>query len=178
MESIEIWKDIEGYEGLYQVSSMGRVVSLHPHSSKSIRKKVISYTNVHGYQRVDLHKKGERRGRFLVHRLVALAFIPNPENKPEINHKDGNKGNNSFLNLEWCTRKENMVHATKYGANSTTKAVEKNKIPVSQYDTLGNFIMTYSSCKDAQNMTGATNISSCLSGKRKTSGGYIWRHAE
>lgn len=106
----EIWRDIDGYEGLYQVSNLGNVLSLHPHRSKKEKPKIISHDNIHGYHRVELHANGNKT-KFLVHRLVADMFLPNPDNKSEVNHKDGNKDNNTVDNLEWCTHRENMKHA-------------------------------------------------------------------
>ena len=103
MKSMEIFKDIEGYEGLYMISSWGRVKRIRDNSflNPEITKK--------GYLRVSLYKNKTRK-HFKIHRLVAFAFIDNADNKPQINHKDGNKINNSFTNLEWCTDEENKEH--------------------------------------------------------------------
>ena len=112
----EIWKDIKGYEGLYQISNTGKIKSLERykdnHSKKQlvkekIRKQIISKT---GYYTCMLTKNGNLK-LFKVHRIVAEAFIPNPNNYPIINHIDGNKLNNNVSNLEWCTRSENQKHA-------------------------------------------------------------------
>lgn len=104
----EVWKDIIGYEGLYQVSNLGRVKSLK-HSEEWFLKYRL---NKKGYASVVLFKGTvSSKKQFMVHRLVADAFIPNPENKPQINHKDGNKLNNSVENLEWVTNYENCIHA-------------------------------------------------------------------
>ena len=117
----EVWKDITGYEGLYQVSNLGFVRSLHPHSCKIVNPTILKGDDVHGYPRVELHRR-RTKTKHLVHRLVAVAFIPNPDNKPEVNHKDGKKDNNCVDNLEWCTRKENMKHAYDNGLVSMEKA--------------------------------------------------------
>lgn len=117
---MEIWKDIEGYEGSYQISNMGNV--------KSLSKKWISgnnniirnhgdillkqSNNARGYRHVILSKNSKHR-TLTIHQLMARAFIPNPENKLFVNHKDGNKKNNILENLEWCTNDENMKHAVK-----------------------------------------------------------------
>lgn len=100
---MEIWKDIDGFEGKYQVSSWGRVRN----KSGII---VHATLNKKGYLRVWLYKKGKYL-KPRVHRLVATAFIPNPYNLPQVNHKDGNKQNNSYTNLEWVTNRQNQEHA-------------------------------------------------------------------
>ncbi len=98
----EIWKDIDGFDGRYQVSSWGNI--------RNVRGIMKPYRNKKGYLKIDLCKDGERYKK-RVNRLVAEAFIPNPYNLPQVNHKDGNKENNSVSNLEWCTNKENHEHA-------------------------------------------------------------------
>ena len=106
----EIWKDIKGYEGYYQISNMGRVKGLkRKFIHNEYIKKMYYYDN--SYVRVSLRKKSKPK-TFLVHRLVALAFIPNPENKKQVNHKDGNKQNNNVCNLEWVDNSTNMQHAS------------------------------------------------------------------
>ena len=101
---MERFKDIVGYEGRYQVSSWGRVYNME--TGKFVK----PYKHSKGYVRVDLYDGNGNRMHMKVHRLVAAAFIPNPDNKPQINHKDGNKRNNSFTNLEWVTDRENKDH--------------------------------------------------------------------
>lgn len=127
----EYWADVLGYEGFYKISNKGRVKSLYRLVESPIRGMVPRYSNVlkqhinpYGYLCTQLHKNGKHQN-FRIHRLIALAFIPNPENKETINHKDGNKLNNEISNLEWATRAENTRHAWK---NGLTKAVlgEKN----------------------------------------------------
>jgi len=112
----EIWKDVVGYEGYYKISSFGNLMSCDrkvqsKNNSYALKKgkiKKCAITNC--YKLAMLSKYNSEKG-FSVHRLVAIAFIPNPKNKPEVNHKDGNKLNNHFLNLEWCTRSENAIHS-------------------------------------------------------------------
>lgn len=117
----EIWKDIRGYEGLYQVSNLGRVKSLERMTSqnKHLKEKLTCLNKLsHGYNNVGLCKQGKTKA-FYVHRLVAEAFIPNPENKPQVNHIDGCKTNNKVDNLEWVTQSENMQHAYRTGLLKT-----------------------------------------------------------
>jgi hypothetical protein len=109
----EIWKDISGYEGLYQVSNLGRIKSLNrinlaERKLKGRIRKVFDIGD--GYIQVVLRKNNKPK-HLMVHRLVGIAFIKNPQNKPQINHIDSNKSNNIALNLEWCTASENQIHA-------------------------------------------------------------------
>ena len=175
----EIWKDIIGYEGLYQISSLGRVKSLPrswsfkhwqdgsiitPTSKERLLKPHVSKR---GYYIVALSKgKGHIKN---IHRLIAQAFIPNPKNLKVINHKDGNKLNNSIDNLEWCTQKENMQHAFNIGLVNTKK-------PVLQYDINGNYITTWDSAREAKKALKIKNIEKCCYRERKHAGNYIWRH--
>ena len=104
----EIWKDIKDYEGLYQVSNLGRVKSLnYNHTGKE---KILKLHDTHGYYRAYLCNKG-KQFKIFVHRLVAQAFIPNPNNLPQVNHKDFNRKNNCSKNLEWITLKENVQYS-------------------------------------------------------------------
>lgn len=118
----EIWKDIPNYEGLYQASNFGRIKSLfrqeitiHPRSRKTMfrkrREKILDMKlDKDGYFKVRPCKNGKAR-TFFVHRLILLAFVPNPNSLPQINHKDGNKINNNINNLEWCNSSQNMLHS-------------------------------------------------------------------
>ena len=115
----EEWRDIAGYEGLYQVSNLGRVQSLDHFASNGnvdilYKGRVISQHSHNGYMLVHLCKKN-KVSTTSVHRLVAKAFVPNPLNKPQVNHIDGNKANNNALNLEWCSQSENVIHGVKTG---------------------------------------------------------------
>lgn len=105
---------LPGYEGLYEIDSLGNVYSIRTTSSR--RKGIIKQQdNGSGYKRVNLFDINGKARKHYVHRLVAKAFIPNPENKPNINHKDCNVKNNSVENLEWCTQSENVLHAVRLG---------------------------------------------------------------
>ena len=129
----EVWKDIEGYEGLYQVSTCGNIKSLPKIRRNGTgtyvqKERLLKPSNTStGYKKVELCKDGKRKG-FKVHRLVAIAFIPNPDNKPEVNHIDGNKINNNIDNLEWVTSSENTIHAYETGLSSNKKELDEAKV--------------------------------------------------
>jgi hypothetical protein len=129
----EIWKDIKEYEGLYQVSNMGKVKSLR--RIHGIINKILSNHLTRGYYSVKLSVNRKEKD-FNVHRLVANAFIPNPLAKPCVNHRDANKCNNEFTNLEWCTHQENMDHAS--FMNLLVKGERNHKHKLSMIDV--NFI--------------------------------------
>ena len=117
----EIWKDIKGYEGFYQISNLGRVKSLHYKNVYSNKEKVLrERDNQDGYVSVVL--KGKKH---YIHRLVAGAFVENPNQFKEVNHIDGNKRNNNAINLEWCTRSQNIIHAIEIGLLNKAKLVER-----------------------------------------------------
>lgn len=171
----EIWKDIEGYEGYYQVSNLGRVKSLRRWSGTQYynREKIIKpWLTIKGYYRVQLSRNGVYKNFFL-HRLVAEAFIPNPKNKPQVNHIDGNTKNYSISNLEWATARENVQHACDTG-------LKKNygKKAVYQYDKNYNLIKKWDCIMDVERDLGYNNsfISSVCNGKYNSAYGYIWRH--
>ena len=120
---MEIFKDIQGYEGLYQVSNYGRVKSL-----KRKKHRIIEGRLCKGYPRVRLlNSKGDWHD-ILVHRLVCTTFIENPDNKPNVNHKDFNRSNNHMSNLEWCTQAENLQHARNHGKIKMTEKGKRNRL--------------------------------------------------
>ncbi len=122
----EIWRNIEGYRNLYKVSNYGRVKSLG--NKKNRKEKIISLLKTEkGYLVAPLSKNGKSK-RFKVHRLVAIHFIPNPENKPEVNHIEGIKDDNRSWMLEWCTEEENEIHAKKLGLFMTNAKLTAEQV--------------------------------------------------
>lgn len=181
----EEWKDIQGYEGLYQISDYGRVKSLskrflvsnqygknngyRTQKSKILKPQLDKY----GYLRVTLCNNKHKLVQ--VHRLVGLAFVPNLQLLPLINHKDENKKNNVFNNLEWCTHKYNSNYGT-----SIQRRIKLQSIKVNQYDLNGKFIKQWISICEAErklNINHANIISVCQ-GKRNKAGGFIWRYSD
>lgn len=173
----EIWKEVEEYEGLYEVSNFGRVKSLARFAKHSVKgKRKVNETilkNVkdkNGYQLVNLHRNGKMK-TVKVHRLVALAFIPNPKNKPQVNHKDGVKSNNFWWNLEWATLSENRQHAYDTGLQNSDHCKKK----VAQIKD-GKILKVWESLQVAGEQLGIqkTGISACCRGRYKISGGFNW----
>lgn len=167
----EIWKEIPGYIGLYQVSSLGRIKSIprvvqFGNRKRTTPEKILKpCSNGKGYFYVELGAGTENR-RY-IHRLVAEVFIPNPDNLPEVNHKDENPANNSVSNLEWCNRSYNL----NYGSHN-----DKHCKPVDQLDNCGNIIKTWRSIKDAEDYFQVTHIWDCCTGKRNKCAGYKWKY--
>lgn len=172
----EIWKDIKEYEGLYQVSNLGRVKSFIGWTGKKYyyREKILKpQPNSNGYLRVVL-KKNDNSKTYFVHRLVAETFIPNPNNYSVVNHKDENIKNNCADNLEWCTFKYNI----NYGTLRERQAKKCGK-KILQIDKNGNLVKCWDSIREAGRTLGlhAGTISKCCNKNIycKTCGGYIWR---
>ena len=213
----EIWKDVNGYEGLYKISNLGRVKSL---GNKTTQKKEVilrPHNLRRGYKNVALYKNGIKK-EVSIHRLVAEAFIPNPYNKPYIDHINTVTDDNRVENLRWCTPKENAnnkrtlkkksesvkgdknpmygkkgILAPAYGKHLTEEhkrkisIAKKGKITnygktlmkkIDQYDINGNFIKTWESISNIEKELGilGTHISRVCKGKRKTTGGYIFKY--
>lgn len=143
----EIWKDIEGYEGLYQVSNYGQVRSLH-HEKPIILKQ---HTNIKGYKKVGLSKDGKSK-TVSVHRLVAKAFLPNPTDLPMVNHKDENPSNNIVDNLEWCDGSYNVTYATAPIRRKMTRNENRNPLKswIGKFDLMtGEIVDVFPSIEDA-----------------------------
>jgi hypothetical protein len=188
METQEIWEDVGGYEGLYKVSIFGRVKSLDRviticRNGKYIKYfqngRIIRNGNRQEYLSVTLYLQNKRT-TYNVHRLVAQAFIPNPENKRTVNHKNGIKNDNRAENLEWATYSENEKHAYNYGLKfNDIGAKDSQSIQISQYTLDGKWIRNWGSAKQVQRELGFSqgNISKCVKGhpKYKTSYGFIWQ---
>lgn len=176
--SKEEWKEIQGYEGIYEVSNFGNVRSLPRYKRGNFDSKVFiegktikQVKNNRGYYIVQLSKNNKVKN-FSVHRLVAEAFIPNPNNFPQVNHKDEDKSNNRVSNLEWMTLKRNI----NYGTRNKRMALTKGK-NVKAFDDDGNFIMGFCSMAVAEKITGINqgDISRCTLGKTEHAGGYVWK---
>ena len=165
---MEIWKDIKGYEELYQVSDLGRVRSFKSGKWQTLKNRLTP----RGYYLVTLYKDGKATNKW-VHKLVAQAFIPNPNNLPQVNHKDEDKLNNAASNLEWCTAKYNINYGE--GAKIRMKKI-KSKLskPVHCIDT----DEIYESAIEAERQTGIQHISEVCSGKRESAGGMWWEYLE
>ena len=203
----EIWKDIKNYEGLYQISNTGRVKSLKrvvPHknrwksktSKRIIEEKILKQNKtIHNYLFVQLYKNNKNQSN-RIHRLVASAFIPNSQNKPCVNHIDGNKNNCHISNLEWCTYSENSIHAFKTGLKKISnkqkerasllgkktgkinikKAIKANKKKIMCIETKE----TFNSLTEAAKAKRASMSSICMhiKGNKKytRAGGYTWKY--
>lgn len=177
----EVWKDIQGYEGKYQVSNLGNVKSLNYNRTKKERI-LTPGKKTNGYLYVTLSKNGITKN-FYVHKLVAYTFIENPENLPEVNHIDEDKTNNCVSNLEFCDRKYNINYGTRNERMLKTLKLIKSKFApkeVLQFTKDGKFVNEYPSTKEAKRNTGIyqSNIVSCCNGRRNTAGGYIWKYKE
>ena len=161
---IEIWKDVEGYEGLYQVSDLGRVKRVNTGRILKGRK------NTDGYLRVNLYKNNVSYTK-TIHRLVAEAFIPNTENKPQVNHIDENKTNNLASNLEWMTSKENNNHGTR---------TQRTSKPVKAIDIANGEWNEYCSIRECARQLGLhqQHITAVLKGRYKQTGGYTFEYAK
>ena len=170
---MEEWKDIDGYDGVYQVSSEGRVRSFQRNKCEILKCHIVGKTK---HLKIGLYKDKKRK-HYYVHKLVAKAFIPNPNNYTEINHKDENPLNNNVKNLEWCTHLYNMTYGT---CQERSRKTHLERTPsILMYDKEGVLKATFNSVVDAEKETGTphSNIIACCKGRLKTANGYVWRHS-
>ena len=172
----EQWRMIPDYEGLYMVSNLGRVKSLNYNGTGQDRiMKPTVYSG--GYFRVKLWKNKKPK-LHLVHRLVAQAFLPNPYNLPQINHKDENPANNCVDNLEWCTSKYNINYGTRIEKYRKTNTNGKKSKQIVQYSLNGEVIKVWPSSHEVERQLGFHhgNIINCCKGRQNTAYGYIWQY--
>ena len=177
----ETWKDITGYESLYQVSSHGNV--------KSLRSGRFMKPSGNTYKTVTLTRNGTQTTKY-VHRLVAEAFLENPNGCKTVNHKDENKSNNAADNLEWCTHEQNCRHSYRLHPDRLSclqselakrKRILKKSKRVAQRNLItGEVVKVYDSAREAARQTGLSqgNISSCCRGRYKKANGYIWNYLD
>lgn len=187
----EVWKDVVGYEGLYRVSNYGKVMTLgkyvathngtriHQRPSKELSQSM----NIHGYMKVMLYLNGHRK-EWAVHRIVALAFIENPENKPCVNHIDNNRANNVVENLEWCTYQENSDWSRIQGRKAMTEECRQKILatrirkPVIGTDSDGNEYY-FDKVRAVEDMGFDTkSVIDCCKGRKTHFKGFTWRYAE
>ena len=168
---MEEWRDIQGYEGKYMVSNYGRVKSLGrtvrcARGYRIVAERILKGSDDgYGYLQVNLCKDGKGKW-YLVHRLVAETFISNPQNLPEVNHKDEVRTNNCVQNLEWCSSQYNVEYS------QAKVIIGINKI--------SGLIVEFPSTREASRQLGIpnSNICACLKGRQKSAGGYVWYYAE
>ena len=171
------WKEIEGSDGKYLISDDGKVFSC-------VKNKVLkTHINNKGYERIELPIRGCVR-KYHIHRLVAEAFVENPNNYPIVNHRDENPRNNRYDNLEWCTQKYNCLYGSRM-----ERITSKRKTPsgadnsqskhVYQFDLYGNLIAEFGSCGEAARMTGSDyrSVSACCRGRLKHTNGFVFSYS-
>lgn len=181
----ERWRDVKGYEGLYQVSNLGRVKSLDHYSNhrkggvQFIKGKILKdLESGLGYRKVTLCKDGVAKSVNL-HRLIAKTFIPNPYNLPEVNHINECKWDNAVWNLEWCTVEYNRSYGNR---NNKVKQTNQRKYgkSVLLYTLDSQFVAEYYCLREAERQTGVphSHINDCCKGKYKSAGGYVWEYSK
>ena len=173
----EEWRDVAGYEGLYQVSDQGRVKSLARTDSwgRTVKERILKPNVVGGgYLGVVLYAGGKTR-MFFVHRLVCQAFHENPDNKPQVNHINEDKTDNRACNLEWCTCKQNINHGT-----AKDRSAKNRSKSVGQYTLDGELVKFWASTMEVERQAGFNhgNISKVANGKHKQAYGFIWKYVQ
>ena len=173
----EEWRDVVGYEGRYQVSSMGRVKSLERKDclGRTVKERILKpVVRGKGYLKVGLCAGGKKK-HFFVHRLVCQAFHDNPDNKPQVNHLNEDKKDNRACNLEWCTRRENCNHGTR-----NKRSAKNRSKSVGQYTLDGELVKIWPSATEAQRQVGfgQGNICQAANGKFKQVYGFTWKYVE
>ena len=181
---METWKPVVGYEGLYEVSDLGNVRSIN-WANTGVVKNLYLKPHTRGYLQVEL-AFCEKKKMFLVHRLVAEAFVPNEKNLPQVNHKDEDKTNNRADNLEWCDRSYNAKYSMDLhperakirNYDRTGKHKCRNNKKVNQFTLNGELIKTWSNSREIFTTTGMSDwsISECCRGNRKKAYGYMWSY--
>ena len=207
MEDNTVWKPIPGYEGIYEASNKGeirsfdKVITQKNGTDRTIKGRVMKQRkNNRGYHIITLNKDSVSKD-YLVHRLIAFAFLPNPDNLPQVNHIDGNKSNNCIENLEWCDQTHNMLEAYRTGLRVATppvfteedrkrmseqrkgRPIKAQQKPVMQMDLDGNDIQAFDNAADACKQLGfkdKTGIYDCCTNRRgrQTYMGYKWRYID
>lgn len=180
----EKWIQVSGYEELYSISSLGRLRAHEKVNGKgqTLSPKILKPTdNGHGY-RIFNFRKDNIPKIILIHRVVALHFVDNPDNKPYVNHKNGIKWDNRAINFEWVTKSENALHlfntlGYRVWHKGKSGIIRSNSRPVEQYDINGSLISQFPSIRIAATTTNIhfSNIHACIDGRRKIAGGFTWK---
>lgn len=178
---IEIWKDIDGYEGLYQVSNLGRVKSLYDGRHKIFREKILKPQKNKGYLFIGFHKNGQKK-QLQIHQLVGKAFVQGWFEGAVINHKDHDPSNNIYTNLEWTTQKDNSSREKSFCAEICKKLFTNGCLSkkVLQFTLDGTFIREWPSLREIKRQLPKFHIGhicDCCNGKLKSAHKYIWKYA-
>ncbi|XCH79055.1 MAG: NUMOD4 domain-containing protein [Candidatus Dehalobacter alkaniphilus] len=175
---MEQWKDVIGYEGLYQVSNLGNVRSLN-YKNMGFAQNIVPKRTNKGYLQVHFKKNGILKA-FTIHRLVAMAFIPNEQDLPQINHINENKQDNRVENLEWCTCRYNVKYSLDRWLETRSRPRKRARSEsIVQLDSSGAIVRTWDNVREIELVTkmSAWSIHQCCQGKRKTAYGYKWQFA-